>query len=113
MKKNERVSIMMPPEFENTMENLMTIFSSTQDLGITVAGEDMYPTSKHPILRLFLIEKFDLGWAFKDELQAFTFLNYDAAQSFLKRLPDMSAFEMLLMMNAQEDSSESEVGYLS
>lgn len=111
--KNERIRIMMPPEFEDTMENLMTIFSPTQDLGVTVAGEDMYPTSEHPTLRLFLIEKLDIGWAFKDELQAFTFMNYDAAQSFLKKLPDMSALEMLLMMNAQEDSSESEVGFLS
>jgi len=37
--KNERISIMMPQEFEDTMENLMTIFSPTQDLGVTVAGE--------------------------------------------------------------------------
>jgi len=104
---------MMPQEFEDTMENLMTIFSPTQDLGVTVAGEDMYPTSKHPTLRLFLIEKLDGGWSFKDELQAFTFMNYQDAQSFLKSLPNMSALELLLLMNTQEDSSESEVGLLS
>lgn len=109
--KNERVSIIMPPEFEDTMQNLLTIFSPTKDIGVTVAGEDMYPTSEHPTLRILLIEKLDIGWAFKDELQAFTFMNYNAAQSFLKRLPNMSALELLLMMNAQENSSESEVRF--
>ncbi|PUB08351.1 hypothetical protein [Paenisporosarcina sp. OV554] len=67
------------------MKIITTIFSSIKEVGLVIAGEDMYPTSKHPILRIYLLENIDLGWAIQEELHAFAFLNYDAAKLFFRK----------------------------
>ncbi|MBU0905900.1 MAG: hypothetical protein KKF57_11970 [Firmicutes bacterium] len=112
---HEAVHIFVPKEFEDEMEVLTTIFNPTNDIGLAIAGENMHPTSKCPILRIFMLETVDQGWAFKEELQAFTFLNFDDAQTFLENLPQMSGLEMLIILNGQKDFGEieSEVGLLS
>lgn len=112
---NEAVNIFMPKEFEDEMEVLTTIFNPTNDIGLAIAGENMHPTSKCPILRIFMLETIDQGWAFKEELQAFTFTNFDDAQTFLENLPQMSALEMLILMNGQKEfeETETEVRFLS
>ncbi|PUB08348.1 hypothetical protein [Paenisporosarcina sp. OV554] len=110
---NEDVKILIPEDFEDNMKIITTIFSSTKEVGLVIAGEDMYPTSEHPILRIYLLEHIDLGWAIQEELHAFAFLNYDAARLFLEKLPNMSALELLIMMSAHEDSREPHAGFLS
>lgn len=110
---NEDVKILIPEDFEDNMKIITTIFSSTKEVGLVIAGEDMYPTSEHPILRIYLLEHIDLGWAIQEELHAFAFLNYDTAKLFLEKLPNMSALELLIMMSAQEDSREPHAGFLS
>jgi len=100
---NKDVNLLVPEGFEDDMEIITTIFSSTKDVGLVIAGEDMYPTSEHPVLRIYLLEEIDIGWAIQEELQAFVFLDYDAAKLFLENLPDMSALELLVMMNSRKD----------
>jgi len=110
---NEDVNILIPEGFADDMEIITTIFSSTKDVGLVIAGEDMYPTSQHPVLRIYLLEQINVGWTIQEELHAFAFLNYDAARLFLEQLPNMSALEMLIMMNAREESREPHAGILS
>lgn len=110
---NEDIKILLPEGFEEDMEIITTIFNSTKEVGLVIAGEDMYPTSKHPVLRIYLLEQIDEGWAIQKELYAFAFLNYDAAHSFLENLPNMSALELLIMMNLQENSRVPDAGILS
>lgn len=110
---NEAVNIFMPKNFEDEMEVITTIFNPTNDIGLAIAGENLHPTSKCPILRIFMLETVDQGWAFKEELQAFAFLNYDDAQSFLENLPTMSALDLLIVMNGLELSDEPAVGLFS
>lgn len=112
---NEPVNIFVPKDFEDEMEVITTIFTPTNDIGLAIAGENMYPTSTCPILRIFMLETVDHGWAFKEELQAFTFLNFDDAQTFLENLPQMSALEMLILLNGQKEfgETEKEVRFLS
>ena len=104
---NEDVNILVPEGFEDDMEIITTIFSSTKDVGLVIGGEDMYPTSEHPVLRIYLLEQIDIGWAIQEELQAFAFLDYNTAKLFLENLPNMSALELLVMMNSREDSTDS------
>jgi len=110
---NEEVKILIPEDFKENMEIITTIFSSIKDVGLVIVGEDMYPTSEQPILRIFLLENGDVGWGLQDELHTFAFLNYDEAQSFLENLPTMSALELLIIMNGQEHSREPAVGLFS
>jgi hypothetical protein len=110
---NEDVNILIPEGFEDDMEIITTIFNLTKEMGLVIAGEDMYPTSKHPILRIYLLENIDVGWAIQKELHAFAFLNYETARLFLENLPNMSALELLIMLNVQENSKESEAAFLS
>ena len=112
---NEAVNIFMPKNFEDEMEVITTIFNPTNDIGLAIAGENLHPTSENPIIRIFMLENVDQGWAFKEELQAFTFLNYEYAQAFLENLPQMSALEMLIILNGQKDvgETETEVRFLS
>jgi len=110
---DENVKILIPEGFEDDMEIITTIFSSTKEVGLVIAGEDMYPTSEHPILRIYLLENVDLGWTLQEELHAFAFWNYNDAQSFLENLPTMSALDLLIVMNGQEPYREPAVGYLS
>lgn len=112
---NEAVNIFMPKNFEDEMEVISTIFNPTNDIGLAIAGENLHPTSERPIIRIFMLEIVDQGWAFKEELQAFTFLNYEDAHAFLENLPQMSALEMLIILNGQNDvgETETEVRYLS
>ncbi|WP_342541938.1 hypothetical protein MHH33_12795 [Paenisporosarcina sp. FSL H8-0542] len=112
---NEAVNIFMPENFEDEMEVIATIFTPTNDIGLAIAGENLHPTSKCPIVRIFMLETVDQGWAFKEELQAFAFSNFDEAQSFLENLPQMSALEMLIILNGQKDfwETKTDVGFLS
>ena len=90
---DETVNIFMPKNFEDEMEVISTIFNPTNDIGLAIARENLHPTSERPIIRIFMLETVDQGWAFKEELQAFTFLNYEDAHVFLENLPQMSALE--------------------
>lgn len=108
----EAVNIFIPKNFEDEMEVLTTIFNPTNDIGLAIAGENLHPSSKCPIVRIFMLETVNQGWAFKEELQSFAFSNYDEAQSFLENLPEMSALEMLIILNGQKDLRETDVGFL-
>lgn len=105
----EDVQLLLPEGFEDKMEIITTIFNSTNEVGFVIAGESMHPTSKQPILRIYLLANVDVGWVLQEELQAFAFTNYDNAQSFLENLPSMSALELLLVMNGQQQLSEEPV----
>jgi len=113
MNNDEAVKILMPEEFGDEMEILTTVFTPENEIGLVIAGENMYQTSENPVIRIFMLENVDLGWALNEELQAFAFLNYDEAQSFLVNLPNMSALELLIIMNGQEPAKQPAVGYLS
>lgn len=111
----ENVKLLIPEGFEDNLEIITTIFSSTNEVGFAIVGEDMNPASLRPVLRIYLLENVDSGWMLQEELQAFAFWNYDKAQSFLRDLPTMSALELLIIMNTHEEKETMEpvVGFLS
>jgi hypothetical protein len=40
---NDDFKILIPEDFEDDMQVITTIFNSTKDVGLVIAGEDMYP----------------------------------------------------------------------
>lgn len=94
------LNINMPLELES-MELLQFIESPVfEGLGILIMGENMIGM---PNVRFYELEKIEDVYEVKQELQAFTFLSSTEAMAFLDHLPDMTALELLLMMNKVQE----------
>ena len=60
------------------------------------------------MIRIYLLHKVEDEYAIQSELEAFQFPDYAMAKSFNDWLPNMTALEILLIMNGYEviDSTE-------
>lgn len=104
--KNTRGSIIMPEGFTEEMEFLSSVFSSIQkDSGILIMGENLALGETVPVIRLYLLKRFDLYWHVQDELEAFAFADSVSAYNFLRDLPEMSALDLLIKMNTAHEKS--------
>ena len=104
--KNTRGSIIMPKGFTEEMQFLSSVFSSIQkDSGILIMGENLELGEKVPIIRLYLLKRFDLYWHVQDELEAFAFADSASAYNFLRDLPEMSALDLLIKLNTASENS--------
>ncbi|WP_033543914.1 hypothetical protein [Planococcus sp. CAU13] len=94
----------LPKEFEG-MELLQTLISPVKpDMAIMVFGENYSNRTEQPTVRIYLISIEEDKWDFEGELQAFVFLNFESAQRFVDDLPDMSAIDLLLLLNGHRAS---------
>lgn len=108
--KNTRGSIIMPEGFTEEMEFLSSVFSSIQkDSGILIMGENLALGKTVPVIRLYLLKRFDLYWYVQDELEAFAFADSVSAYNFLRDLPEMSALDLLIKMNTTPENSAAKV----
>jgi hypothetical protein len=108
--RNNNVEIVIPENF-NDMKVMQTIISPVyRHMGILIMGEDMHRGSASPIIRIYQLDKVDNKYLIQNELQAFNFLNYASAKSFLQELPKMSALELLITMNNQKATDSRDVG---
>lgn len=97
------LNINIPLELE-TMEAIQLIESPVvESLGILFMGENM--NVGMPTIRVYELEKIKDAFEIKNELQAFTFQSAEEAMMFVKRLPGMSALELLLMMNSVNENT--------
>lgn len=84
---------------------LATLLSPSQSsLGILIAGEEYFQESIQPIIRIYLIEESELEWHIQKELETFVFSSYASAKKFVNDLPEMSALDLLLVMNGWQGS---------
>lgn len=100
MPKDIFVSKEIEDQLEDNMKVLVAIYSSTlHDVGIMILGEDHHPDSSSVTIRIYLLGLEEMEWYIRDELQAFSFLTYASANSFLDTLESMSAIDLMLFMN--------------
>ena len=101
IKDNE---IVIPEELKVNMKILSTVLSPTkEEIGILIMGENMEPkqyTSRLSVIRLYLLSKRNFKYYIEMELEAFAFHDLDSAYEFLNNLPNMSALELIIMMNS-------------
>ncbi|GKW45868.1 hypothetical protein [Planococcus sp. NCCP-2050] len=85
--------------FENI--NILATLQSPSDpyLGILITGEEYFLDSKQPIIKVYLINKSNSEWRIQKELETFVFSSYASAKKFVMDLPEMSALDLLLVMN--------------
>ncbi|WP_342538296.1 hypothetical protein MKY15_19515 [Sporosarcina sp. FSL K6-1540] len=100
IKDNE---IVIPEELKANMIILSTVMSPTkEDIGILIMGENMEPkqyTNGLSVIRLYLLNQRNFKYYIEMELEAFAFNDLESAYEFLTNLPNMSALELILMMN--------------
>ncbi|MBM7580814.1 hypothetical protein [Jeotgalibacillus terrae] len=102
--RSNNVKVTIPDEMREEMEIQSTIVNPVNpDVAILVMSKGLNHFSNEIVIRLYLLQKnhtdhtFDIQY----ELEAFMFLNYKQARNFIKRLPNMSGLEMLLLLNPQ------------
>ena len=87
---------------DEMMENkkLETVIISPVSTEIGIAALSELSQSMH-ILRLYQLsyEEYENTYIPVQELEAFSFQHYDELTNFLEKLPEMSALEMLLVLN--------------
>lgn len=100
------MDIKLPEEF-NDMEILATLFSRGQShIGILIAGEENCRETNQPVIRVYLIGLEGEAWILQDELQAFAFGTYQSAKKFAENLAEMSAIDLLLLMNGHNTENK-------
>lgn len=88
------------PEKLNGMEVLATLFSPAEpNIGILVTGENYEEKTTQPLVCVYLIAFNEGKWFIQEELQAFSFWSFKSAKRFVDDLPNMSAIDLMLLMN--------------
>lgn len=94
------------PEDLDGMVLIETLISPMQpNTGIIIVGENYEETSIQPIVRIYLITWQDDDWVIETELQAFAFRDINSANRFVSDLPNLSAIDVLILMNVQQRGS--------
>lgn len=106
--KNNKPDI--PKEIKENMEVLQVIIYNENDkIGILVMAQDYFEGSPNPLLRIYMMHKVEDEYVIQTELEAFQFSDYELAKDFNDRLPNMTALEILLVMNGQGGTGFTEV----
>ncbi|MED1201777.1 hypothetical protein [Heyndrickxia acidicola] len=71
------------------------------NIAFLVMGEEVKPQSKANIVRIYHTRRNAKNNKFQitAELEAFQFSSYQSAKAFVKKLPEMTGLEMLMLMN--------------
>lgn len=107
---DKRIEIVLPEELKEFVFINTISTPGLNDFEILIMGQDLEPLGGQlPTIRLYLIKKHDSEYHFEDEIEAFSFLDTATAMNFAINLPQMTALELLLMMNGQVRADENNV----
>lgn len=101
---NEKRAEQMALNFEKGItENLCilaTFLSPHQpDLGILITAEEYFLNPSQLSIKIHLIVRSNSEWHIQKELETLVFSNYSSAKKFVNDLPEMSALDLLLILN--------------
>lgn len=98
----------LPKELDG-MVLIETLISPMQpNTGVIIVGENYEETSIQPIVRIYLIVWEDDDWVIEKELQAFAFSDIGSAHRFVSDLPNLSAIDILILMNGSQRITSSQ-----
>lgn len=102
---NSQIQLIAPKWFvQDELHIIETIVSKTSaNTGIVIAGENFDATKRcHPTVRLYMIQLFNDQYEITKELDAFQFDTAEEAQQFCAKLPEMTAIDLVMLMNKEE-----------
>lgn len=100
----EQIEINVPAWFElNDLSPLEKIIPESSEVGFLVVGENFHVnTFNSPIVRLYLMNLIDGRFEVTKELDSYKFTTELEAQNFIKKLPKMSALELIVLQNNKQ-----------
>lgn len=102
---NSQIQLMVPEWFvQDELHIIETIIGeNSKDTGVVLAAEN-FDATKHccPTVRLYLIRLIDHQYEVVKELDAFQFKTVEDAQAFCAKLPNLNAFDLIMLMNKEE-----------
>lgn len=99
---SRNVNVEVPNELLKGMEIQAKVVSPKHpNVGVLILSKDYNQLSREIVIRLYRMHKGPVDKRFHvvSELEAFMFTNYKQAKEFLKKLPNMTGLEMLLLLN--------------
>ena len=101
----KQIELNIPEWFElDGLSALHTVISPlSEENGVLIAGENL-DNSKccNPIVRLYLITLLAEKYEVTKELDAFTFNCMDEARTFSEQLPNLSAIDLVMLLNKEK-----------
>lgn len=100
--KSSNLKVTLPQNLAKEMEVQATVVSPTHpDVGVLVLSKGMNHFSKEITIRIYRLQRDSRNgeYSILIELEAFMFTSYRKAKEFINHLPNMTATEMLLLLN--------------
>ena len=72
-------------------------------------AKDFFEGFPNPLLRIYMVQKFEAEYVIQTELEAFQLSEYELAKHFNDRLPNMTALENLMVMSGEGVTGFTEV----
>ncbi|MEO4052226.1 geranylgeranyl pyrophosphate synthase [Solibacillus sp. CAU 1738] len=101
---NKQIEINIPEWFElDGLSTLQVVISpNTDNVGIILAGENLDLTKTCcPTIRMYLVNLINGKYELTKELEAFTFNSKEEALQFSEKLPELTAIDLVMMLNNQ------------
>lgn len=102
---NNQIQLSIPKWFvQDELHIIETIVSEiSATTGIVIAGEN-FDASKRckPTVRIYMIRLIDDQYELMKELEAFPFETVEDAEIFVSKLPKLTAFDLIMLMNSEE-----------
>ena len=80
------------------------ISKNEQDPAVLIMIQNTYPEIISHVVRLYSLVRKPKEFIISDEIEAFGFMDRESAVKFANRLPQMSAFEILMIMGHNTDA---------
>ncbi|WP_226680707.1 hypothetical protein [Sutcliffiella horikoshii] len=106
---HSNLKLSLPPELAQEMEVQATVVSPTHpDVGVLVLSKGMNHFSNEITIRIYRLQRDSTNgrYSIVIELEAFMFKSYRKAKEFINHLPNMTATEMLLLLNPVSNSPQ-------
>lgn len=102
---NSQIQLIVPEWFvQDELHIIETIVSQVSaSKGIVIAAENLDATKRcRPTVRLYMIQLMNDQYEITKELDAFQFDSGQEAKQFCTKLPEMSAIDLIMLMNKEE-----------
>ncbi|MEK4629442.1 MAG: geranylgeranyl pyrophosphate synthase [Solibacillus sp.] len=102
---NNQIQLNLPEWFVlDELHIIETIISkNSADVGIVIAGENLDDSKRCcPTVRLYMIRLVEEQYELIKELDAFQFETIEEAKTFSKKLPELNAIDLVMMVNKEQ-----------
>lgn len=102
---NSQIQLSIPKWFVQDELHIIETFVSkvSATTGIVIAGENLDASKRcDPTVRIYMIRLIEDQYEIIKELEAFPFDTVEDAKVFVSKLPELTAFDLIMLLNNEE-----------